>query len=42
MQSTTLGRTGTAVSELSLGAAPLGNLFHAISDKDAAATIEAA
>ncbi|MGV9852101.1 aldo/keto reductase [Streptomyces sp. NPDC003442] len=42
MQSTTLGRTGTAVTELSLGAAPLGNLFHAISDDDAAATVEAA
>ncbi|MFF4829812.1 aldo/keto reductase [Streptomyces sp. NPDC001312] len=42
MRSTTLGRTGTAVSELSLGAAPLGNLIHAISDEDAAATIETA
>ncbi|MEU1943140.1 aldo/keto reductase [Streptomyces sp. NPDC059474] len=42
MRSTALGRTATAVGELSLGAAPLGNLFHAISDEDAATTVEAA
>ncbi|WP_406447767.1 aldo/keto reductase [Streptomyces sp. NBC_00876] len=35
-------RTTAAVGELSLGAAPLGNLFHAISDEDAAATVDAA
>lgn len=32
----------TAVDALSLGAAALGNLFHAVSDEDAAATVEAA
>ncbi|GAA2800526.1 aldo/keto reductase [Kitasatospora paracochleata] len=42
MHTTALGRSATTVSELSLGAAALGNLFHAISDEDAAATVEAA
>ncbi|MFJ1707680.1 aldo/keto reductase [Kitasatospora sp. NPDC088346] len=42
MRSTPLGRTGIAVSQVTLGAAPLGNLFHAVSDEDAAATVEAA
>lgn len=42
MRSTEPGPTTPAVGELSLGAAPLGNLFHAIDDEDAAATVEAA
>ncbi|MFI6583052.1 aldo/keto reductase [Embleya sp. NPDC050493] len=42
MRSTELGRSAPAIGELSLGAAPLGNLFHAIGDEDAAATVEAA
>jgi D-threo-aldose 1-dehydrogenase len=42
MRSTPLGRTSTRVSELSRGAAPLGNLFRAVSDEDAAATVDAA
>ncbi|MFE5329815.1 aldo/keto reductase [Embleya sp. NPDC056575] len=42
MRSTSLGRTATTVTELSLGAAPLGNLFHAIDDETAAATVDAA
>ncbi|RVU20910.1 aldo/keto reductase [Streptomyces antnestii] len=41
MHSPTPGRT-TAIDGLSLGTAALGNLFHAISDEDAAATVEAA
>ncbi|MFE7392557.1 aldo/keto reductase [Streptomyces sp. NPDC057582] len=35
-------RTTTVGGELALGAAPLGNLFHAVSDEDAVATVEAA
>ncbi|KRV48386.1 aldo/keto reductase [Wenjunlia vitaminophila] len=42
MRSKATGRTTTAVGGLSLGAAALGNLFNAISDEDAAATVEAA
>ncbi|MGI8870548.1 MAG: aldo/keto reductase [Mycobacteriales bacterium] len=37
-----LGGTGVEVSALSVGTAPLGNLFRAVSDADAAATVEAA
>ncbi|WP_439681140.1 aldo/keto reductase [Embleya sp. MST-111070] len=39
---TPLGRSATIVGELSLGAAPLGNMFHPITDEDATATVEAA
>ncbi|MET9662224.1 aldo/keto reductase [Streptomyces sp. NPDC006510] len=42
MLSTPLGTSTTPVTELSLGAAPLGNLFRPVSDEDAAATIDAA
>ncbi|MGW8882046.1 aldo/keto reductase, partial [Streptomyces mirabilis] len=35
-------RTTTRVGRLTLGAAALGNLFHPVSDEDAAATVEAA
>ncbi|WP_145909781.1 aldo/keto reductase [Kitasatospora viridis] len=42
MRTTALGRTGTLVTELSLGAAALGNLFHAVSDEEAAATVDTA
>lgn len=37
-----IGRTSLSVSELGLGAAPLGNLYKAISDSDAAAVVHAA
>ena len=37
-----IGRTSLSVSELGLGAAPLGNLYKPISDSDAAATMHAA
>ncbi|MFE7712905.1 aldo/keto reductase [Streptomyces sp. NPDC057486] len=42
MRTTALGRSTTVTSELSLGAAPLGNLFHAVTDEEAAAAVEAA
>ncbi|MFF5284546.1 aldo/keto reductase [Streptomyces sp. 62] len=42
MRCTPLGRGTTQVTELSLGAAPLGNLFRAVTDEDAAATVDAA
>ncbi|MEU3481822.1 aldo/keto reductase [Streptomyces sp. NPDC033753] len=42
MRSTPLGRGTTQVTELSLGAAPLGNLFRPVTDEDAAATVDAA
>ncbi|MFE7216295.1 aldo/keto reductase [Streptomyces sp. NPDC001698] len=42
MRTTALGRRTTVTSELSLGAAPLGNLFHAVTDEQAAAAVEAA
>ncbi len=38
----TLPRTGQSFTLLGLGCAPLGNLFHAISDADAVATVDAA
>jgi aryl-alcohol dehydrogenase-like predicted oxidoreductase len=38
----TLGRTDLRVSELALGAAPLGNLYMPVSDEDAAAAVRAA
>lgn len=37
-----LGNSGISVTALSLGTAPLGNLFSAVSDQEAAATIDAA
>ncbi len=37
-----LGRTGLDVTEISFGAASIGNLYRAISDEDADATLEAA
>jgi D-threo-aldose 1-dehydrogenase len=37
-----LGRTGLSVSGLALGTAPLGNLYAAVSDQDAEATVRAA
>jgi D-threo-aldose 1-dehydrogenase len=37
-----LGRSTTRVTELSLGAAPLGNLFTALSDEQARRTVDAA
>jgi D-threo-aldose 1-dehydrogenase len=37
-----IGLTSLSVTELGLGAAPLGNLYRAISDSDAAATLDAA
>ncbi len=36
-----LGRSGVTVTALSLGAAPLGNLFTPVTEQEAAATIEA-
>ncbi|MER5641413.1 aldo/keto reductase [Kitasatospora sp. NPDC002227] len=42
MRRTPLGRSSTAVTRLSLGAAALGNLFTPVSDEDAAAAVEAA
>lgn len=37
-----LGRTDVEVTQLGLGCAPLGNLYEAVDDDDAAATVEAA
>jgi D-threo-aldose 1-dehydrogenase len=37
-----LGRTGLAVTELSLGGAPLGNLYASLDDETAAATVDTA
>ncbi len=37
-----LGRRGPSVTGLGLGCAPLGNLFAAVSEEDASATVEAA
>jgi len=37
-----LGRTGVRVTRLGLGCAPLGNLFHAVDEAQATATIDAA
>lgn len=37
-----LGRTGVGVTRVGLGCAPIGNLFSAVSDVDAAATVDAA
>ena len=37
-----LPKGDTALSELSLGCAPLGNLYHEVSDDDARATVDAA
>jgi D-threo-aldose 1-dehydrogenase len=37
-----LGRTGLDVTELGLGLAPLGNLYRAVSDRDARETIDTA
>ncbi|WP_086831353.1 aldo/keto reductase [Streptomyces sp. NRRL B-24572] len=42
MRSTPLGTGTTPVTELSLGAAPLGNLFRPVTDEDATATVDAA
>ena len=42
MDQRTLGRCGLKVTRLGLGCAPIGNLFSAVSDVDAAATIDAA
>ncbi|SEM19296.1 aldo/keto reductase [Streptacidiphilus jiangxiensis] len=42
MRTLPLGRSATHVTELSLGAAPLGNLFTAISDEQARGTVDAA
>lgn len=39
---TPLGRRGVQVTRLGLGCAPIGNLFSAVSDVDAAATVDAA
>lgn len=40
--STTLGRSGARASRQGLGCAPLGNLYRAVSDEDAHATLAAA
>jgi D-threo-aldose 1-dehydrogenase len=42
MPSVTLGRSGLAVSALSLGTAPLGNLFAPVAEADADATVRVA
>lgn len=42
MTSRTLARAGIAFSELSLGCAQLGNLYRAVSDEDALATVDRA
>jgi D-threo-aldose 1-dehydrogenase len=42
MESTALGTTGVRVTRLGLGCAPLGNLFRAIGDDRARATVDAA
>jgi len=38
----TLGRSGVSVTALGFGAAPIGNLFHEVSDEQAAGAIDAA
>jgi D-threo-aldose 1-dehydrogenase len=42
MPAVPLGRTGLPVSALALGTAPLGNLYAALSDEEAGATVRAA
>ncbi|MFI1209792.1 MULTISPECIES: aldo/keto reductase [Streptomyces] len=42
MRATTLGATGVRVTELSFGAAGLGNLFRPVTDEAASAAVEAA
>jgi D-threo-aldose 1-dehydrogenase len=42
MRSTALGRGGVRVTDLSFGAAALGNLFAPVGDEEAAATVDAA
>ncbi|BBC38748.1 Aldo/keto reductase [Streptomyces graminofaciens] len=42
MRTTTLGGSSVPVSELALGCAALGNLFHPVTDEAAHATVEAA
>ena len=37
-----LGRTGLAVTQLGFGGAPLGNMYRAIADAEAGATVRAA
>ena len=37
----TLGRSGLAVTIMGFGGAPLGNMYHALSDEDARATVRA-
>ncbi|MHA6764131.1 aldo/keto reductase [Streptacidiphilus sp. PAMC 29251] len=42
MRTGTLGRSGVVVTELGLGAGPLGNLYTAVSDAEATACVDAA
>jgi len=42
MNSSRLGRTGVAVTELGFGGAPIGNLYTPVSDAQARATVDAA
>lgn len=42
MRTRPLGRSGVAVTEMSLGGAAIGNLFRAVSDDDARAAVDAA
>ncbi|WP_055540456.1 aldo/keto reductase [Streptomyces neyagawaensis] len=42
MRTRTLGRTDVEVTELSYGAAGIGNLYRPVTDKEAAATVDAA
>jgi D-threo-aldose 1-dehydrogenase len=42
MQRRTIGKTGVEVTELGFGAAPIGNLYRAITDEQATATVQAA
>ena len=42
MKTRKLGKTGLDLTEISFGTAPLGNLYHPVSDEAAKATIEAA
>ena len=37
-----VGKTKLEITELGFGAASLGNLYHKVSDKDAARTVDAA
>ncbi|MGH7785859.1 MAG: aldo/keto reductase, partial [Candidatus Binatia bacterium] len=37
-----LGRSALSVTRLGLGGAPLGNMYQAVSEADAAATVDAA